>query len=39
MRVADSAFTDGDEFCSVLSLFDLIPEGAAGWRPKFSYAS
>jgi hypothetical protein len=39
MRVADSAFMDRDEFWSVWSLFDLIPEGAVGWRPKFSYAS
>jgi predicted dithiol-disulfide oxidoreductase (DUF899 family) len=39
MRVADTAFTGGDDFCSVWHLFDLIPEGAAGWQPKFSYAS
>jgi predicted dithiol-disulfide oxidoreductase (DUF899 family) len=38
MRVADTAFTHGDDFCSVWHLFDLIPEGAAGWQPKFSYA-
>jgi predicted dithiol-disulfide oxidoreductase (DUF899 family) len=30
VRVADTAFTDGDVFCSVWPLFDLIPEGAAG---------
>ena len=39
MRVADTAFTHGDDFCSVWHLFDLLPEGAAGWQPKFSYAS
>ncbi len=38
MRVADTAFTHGDDFCSVWHLLDLIPEGAAGWQPKFSYA-
>jgi predicted dithiol-disulfide oxidoreductase (DUF899 family) len=38
-RVADTAFTHGDDFCSVWHLFDLLPEGAAGWQPKFSYAS
>jgi predicted dithiol-disulfide oxidoreductase (DUF899 family) len=38
MRVADTAFTHGDDFCSVWHLLDLIPEGAAGWEPKFSYA-
>ncbi len=39
MRVADTAFTHGDDFCGVWHLFDLIPEGAAGWQPKFSYSS
>ena len=39
MRVADTAFTQGDDFCSVWHLFDLISEGAAGWRPRFRYAS
>ncbi|MGB8898135.1 MAG: hypothetical protein WCC90_02260, partial [Methylocella sp.] len=38
MRAADTAFTHGDDFCSVWHLFDLIPEGAAGWQPNFSYA-
>jgi len=39
MRVADTAFAHGDDFCSVWHLFDLIPEGVAGWQPKFGYAS
>jgi hypothetical protein len=38
-RVADTAFSPGDDFCSVWHLFDLIPEGAAGRQPEFSYAS
>ncbi len=38
MRVADTAFTQGDDFCSVWHLFNLIPEGAAGWQPRFRYA-
>lgn len=37
LRVADTAFNPGDDFCGVWHFFDLIPEGAAGWRPKFSY--
>lgn len=37
MRVADSAFADGDDFCAVWRLFDLLPEGAAGWRARFAY--
>ncbi len=39
LRVADTAFTHGDDFCSVWHLLDLIPEGAADWQPKFYYAS
>lgn len=38
MRVADTGFNQGDDFCAVWNLFDLLPEGPAGWRPKFSYA-
>lgn len=38
LRVADTGFDKGDDFCTVWSLFDLLPEGPAGWRPKFSYA-
>jgi predicted dithiol-disulfide oxidoreductase (DUF899 family) len=38
-RVADTGFAPGDDFCMVWHLFDLIPEGRAGWKPKFSYDS
>lgn len=38
LRVADTAFSPGDDFCSVWHFFDLIPEGRAGWQPKYSYA-
>lgn len=38
-RVADTGFEPGDDFCAVWHLFDLIPDGAAGWRPRFDYAS
>jgi predicted dithiol-disulfide oxidoreductase (DUF899 family) len=37
LRVADTGFEPGDDFCTVWHLFDLLPEGAAGWRTKFSY--
>ncbi len=37
-RVSDTSFSPGDDFCSVWHFLDLIPEGAAGWQPKFSYA-
>jgi predicted dithiol-disulfide oxidoreductase (DUF899 family) len=39
MRVADTSFEPGDDFCTVWHVFDLIPEGPAGWKPKFRYAS
>jgi predicted dithiol-disulfide oxidoreductase (DUF899 family) len=39
MRVADTSFSPGDDFCNVWHFFDLIPEGAAGWTPKFKYAN
>lgn len=37
VRVSASGFNDTDEFCPVWRLFDLLPEGAADWRPKQSY--
>jgi predicted dithiol-disulfide oxidoreductase (DUF899 family) len=37
LRVADTGFDQGDDFCTTWHLFDLLPEGAAGWRPKFAY--
>jgi predicted dithiol-disulfide oxidoreductase (DUF899 family) len=38
LRVADTAFAPGDDFCAVWHFLDLIPEGAAGWEPRFKYA-
>jgi len=38
VRVSDAPFSPGDDFCSVWHFFDLIPEGAAGWEPKYKYA-
>ena len=37
-RVSDAPFDEGVDFCTVYHLFDLLPEGAAGWRPQFSYS-
>ena len=39
LRVSDTSFSPGDDFCTVWHFFDLIPEGAAGWKPKYKYAS
>ena len=37
VRVSDSELCPGDDFCTLWHLFDLLPQGAAGWTPKFSY--
>ena len=37
LRVSDTDFRPGDEFCSVFHLLDLLPEGPADWRPRFTY--
>lgn len=36
-RVSASNFHAETEFCAIWRLLDLLPEGADGWRPKFSY--
>ncbi len=36
-RVSDAALSPGDDFCTLWHFFDLLPDGAAGWTPKFSY--
>jgi predicted dithiol-disulfide oxidoreductase (DUF899 family) len=37
LRVSDAVWKPGDDFCTVWHFFDLLPGGAAGWAPKFSY--
>jgi predicted dithiol-disulfide oxidoreductase (DUF899 family) len=37
LRVSDQLLCPGDDLCSVWHFFDMIPEGPAGWRAKFSY--
>lgn len=32
-----AAFGPGDDYCSIWSLFDLLPEGSEGWSPKNKY--
>lgn len=34
VRVSDTSFEPGDLYCGVWHLFDLIPEGSAGWQPQ-----
>lgn len=38
MRVADTRFHPGDDFCNVWHILDMFPEGADGWMPKYRYA-
>jgi len=37
VRVSDASFGPGDDFCALWHLFDLIPEGAGDWAPKYKY--
>lgn len=36
-RVSTTPSGPGDDYCAAWHLFDLLPEGAAGWSPKFRY--
>lgn len=38
VRVSDQRLGPGDDFCAVYHFFDMIPEGTAGFRPRFSYS-
>ena len=37
LRVSDTAFDEGDDFCATWHLLDLLPEGKAGWAPRRNY--
>jgi predicted dithiol-disulfide oxidoreductase (DUF899 family) len=37
LRVSDTGFNPGDDFCPVWHMLNLLPEGADGWSPKFAY--
>lgn len=37
VRVSDRPLGPGDDFCAIWHMFDLIPEGANGWQPQYSY--
>ena len=38
VRVSDTRFSPGDDFCAVWHFIDLIPEGRDGWSPRFKYS-
>lgn len=37
LRIANTPFHEGDDFCTLWHLLDLLPDGGAGWQPRFSY--
>ena len=37
IRVSAAGFDTGDEYCSVWRLFELLPQGVDGWRPRKTY--
>jgi predicted dithiol-disulfide oxidoreductase (DUF899 family) len=38
VRVSDQQLGPGDDFCSVYHFLDMVPEGWADFRPRFTYA-
>ena len=39
LRVSDVTWSPGDDFCTLWQMFDLLPEGPAGWMPKLRYSA
>ena len=37
LRVSDASCAPGDDFCTLWHVFELLPDGAAGWAPKYQY--
>jgi len=37
LRMSDTQLGPGDDFNAAWHLFDMLPEGADGWRPRFAY--
>jgi predicted dithiol-disulfide oxidoreductase (DUF899 family) len=38
LRVSDTPCDGGDDFCALWRLFDLLPDGAQGFRPQLHYS-
>lgn len=38
VRLGDTGLRPFDDFCPIWHFFDLFPDGAAGWEPRFRYA-
>lgn len=39
VRLSDTSLGPWDDFCSVWHFFALLPEGVAGWQPKYRYGT
>lgn len=39
VRVSDAELGPGDDFCITWHFFDLIPEGAPAWSPRYAYTA
>ncbi|MGQ0677118.1 MAG: DUF899 family protein [Rhodospirillales bacterium] len=37
VRVSDAALHPGDDYCALWHIFDLLPEGAGDWQPRYKY--
>ena len=37
LRVSGVTWSPGDDFCTIWHMFDLLPEGPAGWMPRLRY--
>jgi len=37
LRVSDTGFAPGADFCALWHIFDLLPGGAGDWQPKYRY--
>jgi predicted dithiol-disulfide oxidoreductase (DUF899 family) len=37
VRTGFTYFGPGDDFCALWPMLDLLPEGSAGWGPRFAY--
>lgn len=38
LRVTDTGMHPFDDFCALWHMFDLLPQGAGDWAPKFAYS-
>jgi hypothetical protein len=37
LRVSNAEFDQGDDYCALWHIFDLLPGGAGDWQPKYRY--